>query len=117
MNVVIDTNCLLVAVPANSEHKWLYDAFVNERFTWYVSTEILNEYAEKLGEFFGLGYLHECGLSRLERQTSSRCRASLFPVGNCRYVAAIQKLNRTINRCDPPHQPTHPQSQRADAGV
>ena len=53
MNVVIDTNCLLVAVPANSEHKWLYDAFVEGAFTWYVSTEILNEYAEKLSEFYG----------------------------------------------------------------
>lgn len=52
MRIVLDTNCLLAAVPANSTHKWLYEAFVEERFEWAVSTEILDEYAEKLGEFF-----------------------------------------------------------------
>lgn len=52
MKIVLDTNCLLAAVPANSDHKWLYDAFMEERFEWAVSTEILDEYAEKIGEFF-----------------------------------------------------------------
>lgn len=52
MRVVIDTNCLLAAIPADSDHKWLYDAFLNEAFEWFVSTEILDEYAEMIGEFF-----------------------------------------------------------------
>ena len=52
MRIVLDTNCLIAAVPAESAHKWLYDAFVEEQFEWAVSTEILDEYAEKLGEFF-----------------------------------------------------------------
>lgn len=52
IRVVIDTNCLIAAIPTNSVHKWLYDSFVEEAFEWVVSTEILNEYAEKIGDFF-----------------------------------------------------------------
>ncbi len=52
MRVVIDTNCLLVAIPLNSPYKWLYEAFMDESFEWFVSTEILKEYEEKIGEFF-----------------------------------------------------------------
>ena len=48
MRVVIDTNCLLVAVPARSPHKWLYEAFVEKRFEWAISNEIFREYEEKL---------------------------------------------------------------------
>jgi uncharacterized protein len=52
MRVVIDTNCLIASVPKKSTHFWLYLAFRDELFTWVVSTEILNEYYEKLTEFY-----------------------------------------------------------------
>ena len=52
MRVVIDTNCLIAAIPRSSEHYWLYQAFMARRFEWVVSQEILTEYEEKLGNFY-----------------------------------------------------------------
>lgn len=52
MRVVIDTNCLIASIPANGDYFWLYLAFRNKEFTWVVSTEILQEYEEKLSEFY-----------------------------------------------------------------
>ncbi len=52
MRVVIDTNCLIAAIPRSSEHYWLYQAFMDRRFEWVVSQEILIEYEEKLGDFY-----------------------------------------------------------------
>jgi putative PIN family toxin of toxin-antitoxin system len=50
MKVVIDTNCLLASVPPRGNYYWLYKAFENELFEWFVSNEILAEYEEKLIE-------------------------------------------------------------------
>jgi putative PIN family toxin of toxin-antitoxin system len=52
MRVVIDTNCLIAAIPKFGNGFWLYLAFRAKVFTWVVSTEILNEYFEKLSEFY-----------------------------------------------------------------
>ena len=52
MRVVIDTNCLIASIPSNGNYFWLYLAFRSNKFTWVVSTEILNEYEEKLSEFY-----------------------------------------------------------------
>jgi putative PIN family toxin of toxin-antitoxin system len=52
MRVVIDTNCLIASIPKSSENFWLYLAFRDKSFVWVVSTEILNEYFEKLSEFY-----------------------------------------------------------------
>lgn len=52
MRVVIDTNCLIAAIPRFSEHYWLYQAFMDRRFEWVVSQEILTEYEEKLSDFY-----------------------------------------------------------------
>jgi putative PIN family toxin of toxin-antitoxin system len=52
MRVVIDTNCLIASIPPKNEEFWLYRFFAARRFTWVVSTEILNEYAESLANFY-----------------------------------------------------------------
>lgn len=52
MRVVIDTNCLIASIPPSSSEFWLYLAFRDLKFTWILSTEILNEYEEKLSEFY-----------------------------------------------------------------
>ena len=52
MRVVIDTNCLVAAIPRKSEAYWLYLAFKSEMFAWIISTEILNEYHEILTDFY-----------------------------------------------------------------
>jgi len=52
MKVVLDTNCLLVALPKKSNHRWLWDAFRQEKFMLCYSTEILQEYEELLTRFY-----------------------------------------------------------------
>jgi uncharacterized protein len=52
MRVVIDTNCLLASIPPKNEEFWLYKAFIQRSFTWVISTEILNEYYEKLTDLY-----------------------------------------------------------------
>ncbi len=54
MRVVIDTNCLIASIPTQSEHFWLYRAFIAEAFEWVVSTEILAEYEEQLALFYSV---------------------------------------------------------------
>lgn len=53
MKVVIDTNGLLRSVPRDGSYRWLYDAFAGGQFTWVVSNEIMLEYTEMTGYYFG----------------------------------------------------------------
>ena len=48
MKIVLDTNCLLVALPQHSPYRCLWDAFRQRKFTLCYSTEILQEYEELL---------------------------------------------------------------------
>ena len=52
MRVVIDTNVLRTTIRKGNFERFIYDAFKAEVFEWVVSTEILNEYHEKLTEFY-----------------------------------------------------------------
>jgi putative PIN family toxin of toxin-antitoxin system len=52
MKIVLDTNCLLVALPKQSAYYWLWEAFRNQRFTLCYTTEILQEYTEILSQFY-----------------------------------------------------------------
>lgn len=52
MNVVIDTNCLIVSIPRNNTEYWLYEAFSSGKFNWLISNEILSEYEEQLASFY-----------------------------------------------------------------
>jgi putative PIN family toxin of toxin-antitoxin system len=52
MKIVLDTNCLLVALPKRSPYYWLWEAFRNKRFTLCYTTEILQEYNEMLLRFY-----------------------------------------------------------------
>lgn len=52
MNVVIDTNCLIVSIPRNNPEFWLYEAFSSGMFNWLISNEILLEYEEQLSSFY-----------------------------------------------------------------
>ncbi|PIY10313.1 MAG: putative toxin-antitoxin system toxin component, PIN family [Flexibacter sp. CG_4_10_14_3_um_filter_32_15] len=46
MKTVIDTNILLISVSPNSPFRWVFDAFLQEKYTLCVTTEILSEYDE-----------------------------------------------------------------------
>jgi uncharacterized protein len=52
MKVVIDTNVLRLTIKKTNFERFIYDAFKDEAFDWVVSTEILEEYEEKLIEFY-----------------------------------------------------------------
>jgi len=48
MRIVLDTNCLLVALPRQSPYRYVWDAFRQGKFQLCYSTEILQEYEEVL---------------------------------------------------------------------
>jgi uncharacterized protein len=50
--VVLDTNILLVAISKRTEYHVIWQAFQNGEFELCVTTDILDEYAEKLYEKF-----------------------------------------------------------------
>ena len=52
MRVVIDTNVLRTTINRKNFEFFIYEAFATKQFNWVVSTEILEEYAEKLCEFY-----------------------------------------------------------------
>ncbi len=52
MKVVIDTNVLRLTIKKTNFERFIYDAFKDEAFDWVVSTEILEEYEEKLIDFY-----------------------------------------------------------------
>jgi uncharacterized protein len=52
MKVVIDTNVLIATINRNNFEFFIYEAFVQEKFDWVVSTEILIEYEEILTQMY-----------------------------------------------------------------
>ncbi|MCL2845794.1 MAG: putative toxin-antitoxin system toxin component, PIN family [Chitinivibrionia bacterium] len=54
MKIILDTNCLLPAIFEYSPHYWIWEAFENGKFTLCCSTEILEEYAEILAQFYSV---------------------------------------------------------------
>ena len=52
MKIVLDTNCLLIAVPNKSAYHSILTALQQGRYTLCCSNEILMEYEEKLTQFY-----------------------------------------------------------------
>lgn len=52
MKVVIDTNVFISCIGKKSLYRNVFDAFLNERYTLCVTSEILLEYEEKFTEFW-----------------------------------------------------------------
>ncbi|GAC1306339.1 MAG: hypothetical protein NVSMB24_16530 [Mucilaginibacter sp.] len=46
MNVVLDTNALLVSIPSKSLYRPIFDALLDGKFNLVLSNEILSEYIE-----------------------------------------------------------------------
>jgi uncharacterized protein len=53
VKVVLDTNILMAIAPEPSAYHWVFNALRGGTFSLVVSTDILEEYAEKLGEWYG----------------------------------------------------------------
>ncbi|MCE7058492.1 putative toxin-antitoxin system toxin component, PIN family [Dyadobacter sp. CY343] len=54
MNVVIDTNVLLVSLPGHSNYHPIFQALLNKDFDMFISNEILAEYEEQIGMRLGV---------------------------------------------------------------
>ena len=57
MNVILDTNILLVIAPKPSAYHWVFEQLRARTFSLVVSTDVLEEYAEKLGEWYGQAFM------------------------------------------------------------
>lgn len=53
MKIVLDTNVLLVSISSKSRYRPIFDAFINESFDLFVTTDILLEYEEIIKEHMG----------------------------------------------------------------
>lgn len=53
MKIVLDTNVLLVALSRRSPYRTIFDAFLKEKITLCVTTDILTEYEEIIGKHLG----------------------------------------------------------------
>lgn len=53
MKVVLDTNILLVSISPRSTYHWVFQKFINEEFILCVTTDILQEYEEIIGNHMG----------------------------------------------------------------
>ena len=52
-HIVLDTNCLLMAIPKISPYRVVWDSFLDNRFVLCVSNEIIEEYLEILSNKVG----------------------------------------------------------------
>jgi len=52
LNIVLDTNVLLVSISEYSKYHWLFKAILEKRFDVYLTNEILSEYEEVIGRYF-----------------------------------------------------------------
>ena len=53
MRIVLDTNVLLVSISSKSRYRPILDAFLNEEYELCVTTDILVEYEEIIGQHMG----------------------------------------------------------------
>ena len=58
MKVVLDTNCFISCIGKRSNHRAVFDAFLNGEYDLCFSTEILLEYEEKFNQFWGADVTH-----------------------------------------------------------
>ena len=83
MKIVLDTNCLVVCLPATSPYYCLWQAFRNKQITLCYTTDILNEYNEVLLRFYPQQFvndvINELLLSVNVRKTTNYYKWNLIP--------------------------------------
>jgi len=50
LNIVLDTNVLLVSISEFSKYHWIYRYLIEKRYNLYITNEILTEYEEIIGK-------------------------------------------------------------------
>jgi putative PIN family toxin of toxin-antitoxin system len=76
-HVVLDTNVLLVCVSDRSPYHLIFKAFLENKYTLCVTTDILDEYAEILTRFSGLA-LSNLVLETIENAPNTRLITRYF---------------------------------------
>lgn len=56
MNIVLDTNVLLVSISTRSSSNWVFQQLVEGGYTLSVTTDILDEYAEIIEQHMGADF-------------------------------------------------------------
>jgi predicted nucleic acid-binding protein len=59
MKIILDTNCLVVCLPASSPYHCLWQAFRDNRITICYSVDIINEYEEVLLRFYPKSFVDD----------------------------------------------------------
>ncbi len=60
MNIVLDTNVLLVSISTRSSSNWVFQQLVEGGYTLSVTTDILDEYAEIIEQHMGARFCPSC---------------------------------------------------------
>ena len=76
--VTLDTNILLATVLPPSPYHWVYQALRDQRYGLVVSTDILEEYEEKLTEFYGSTFANAVLSELLNLENVQRVSPTFF---------------------------------------
>jgi putative PIN family toxin of toxin-antitoxin system len=76
--VTLDTNILLATVLPPSPYHWVYQALRNQQYGLVVSTDILEEYEEKLSEFYGSTFANAVLSELLNLENVQRVSPTFF---------------------------------------
>jgi len=93
MKVVLDTNCIIVALPQKSPYRCLWNAFQQGRYHLCYSTEILQEYEEVLLRY----HLPESVLLTLELLIKSPNAIPIVPYYKWNLITADPDDNKFVD--------------------
>ena len=52
MNIVLDTNCLIMAISAQNEYYKVWQDFIDGKYTLCITNDIIEEYSEVIARIF-----------------------------------------------------------------
>ncbi len=92
-NVVIDTNCLIMAVSSRSNYHKIWQSFLNGEYTLCISNEILEEYAEVISRNISVNVARYVVFTILERKNVSL----ITPYYNWKLITADPDDNKFVD--------------------
>ena len=92
-NVVIDTNCLIMAVSSRSNYHKIWQSFLHGEYTLCISNEILEEYAEVISRNISVNVARYVVFTILERKNVSL----ITPYYNWKLITADPDDNKFVD--------------------
>lgn len=92
-NVVIDTNCLIMAVSSRSNYHKIWQSFLNGEYTLCISNEILEEYTEVISRNISVNVARYVVFTILERKNVSL----ITPYYNWKLITADPDDNKFVD--------------------